>query len=130
MGYKITPSKCGNYITLTIIGEINRQSTIEQNIELHALGKKLDIKKFLIDVRQARNTDSIINNYESINKDFKKKEEIDRSAIVAVLVSADDHSHDFIETLAKNAGLLVKLFTGHDLAIEYLLQSHALQKPK
>lgn len=42
------------------------------------------------------------------------------SCAVALLVSPDDHSHDFIETVARNAGLNVTIFTDLQAAKAYL----------
>jgi hypothetical protein len=45
---------------------------------------------------------------------------IDTEARVAVVIAKGDHSHDFIETVARNSGLNVKLFTEWDRAISFL----------
>jgi hypothetical protein len=39
---------------------------------------------------------------------------------VAVVVAQGDHSHDFIETVARNSGLNVKLFTDRVEAMAFL----------
>ncbi len=46
---------------------------------------------------------------------------IDKYAHVAVLVSPDDHSHDFVEVVARNSGLNVTLFRDLAAAIKHLL---------
>ena len=43
-------------------------------------------------------------------------------ARVALLVSPGDHSHDFVETAARNAYLDVTLFRDKDAAVRHLLQ--------
>lgn len=48
---------------------------------------------------------------------------IDKKARVAILASPEDHSHDFVETATRNAGLDVTLFRDRGLAIRHLLQS-------
>lgn len=73
-----------------------------------------------MDVREARNTDSVFNNYSFAYKDMHKAEEIDKRARVAVVVSPQDNSHDFIETVSRNAGLDVVLFTDIDRAVAHL----------
>jgi hypothetical protein len=47
---------------------------------------------------------------------MQKVDGIDKYARIATLVNPDDHSHDFIETVARNAGLNVKIFTDPDQA--------------
>ena len=120
MKYTIKPSKDGKYIILTIVGEINSQSAMKQNLEAHALGKELGINRYLVDVTEARNTDSVLESYEFANIDMRETEGFDIHAQVATLVSPGDHSHDFIETVARNSGLSVKIFTDPDLARQYL----------
>jgi hypothetical protein len=121
MKYTLTPSDDGKYIILKIKGEVNRQTIEQPNLEAHALGKKLCIERYLIDVTEAKNTDSILDSYEFAYTDMITTEEIDKNALGAILVSPGDHSHDFIETVLTNAGLRVKLFTDPDLAKSFLI---------
>lgn len=120
MKYSISPSEDGKYILLKVNGEMTRAMAMQQNIEAHALGAKLGINRYLTDLTEAANVDSVVNNYEFVNVDMQTEPRINRYARVAVLVSPDDHSHDFIETVAKNAGLNVKLFTDRLEAIDHL----------
>jgi len=120
MNYTITPSKDGKYIILKIQGEINRQSAMKQNLEAHTLGEKLGMNRYLVDVTESRNTDSVMESYDFAYEDMKNTEGIDLYARVALLVSPGDHSHDFIETVTTNSGLNVKIFTDFDLAMQFL----------
>jgi len=61
-------------------------------------------------------------NYDFACSDMKKTEGIDLYARAPILVSPGDHSHDFIETVALNAGLNVRIFTGPELAREFLTE--------
>ena len=56
---------------------------------------------------------------------MQKTEGINKYARVATLVSPDDHSHDFMETVARNAHLDVKTFTDPDQARRFLLDNHS-----
>jgi hypothetical protein len=120
MNYTITPSVDGKYIILTVKEEINRKTAMQQNLEAHALGRKLGINRYLVDVTEARNTDSIQDSYDFAYKDMRETEDIDRLARIAVLVSPGDHSHDFIETVSRNTGLTVEIFTDLELAKLFL----------
>lgn len=117
--YQIKPSEDGKYIILTVVGEITGQSAMEHNIAAHALGRELGINRYLTDLRQARNIDSVIHNYEFAYEDMDSPD-VDRTAVVAILAAPDDHSHDFVETVARNAGLNVTLFRDWDEAENYL----------
>lgn len=121
MSYTINLSDDGKYIILIVQGEINRQIAIPQNQEAHALGKQKGINRYLVDLTAARNTDPIPDQYDFAYKDMQQAEGIDHLARVALLVAPGDHSHDFIETVARNAGHDVKIFTDRTLALAHLL---------
>ena len=126
MKYTITPSADGKYIILKIRGEINRQTIEQPNLEAHALGKKLCIQRFLIDVTEAINTDSILDSYEFAYTDMITTEGINKNARAAILVSPNDYSHDFIETVLINAGVKVKIFRDPDSARSFLINKYPL----
>ncbi len=122
MDCNITLSPDKKYIIQKVSGEINRAKAMQFNQETHALGKEKGIDKFLVDMTKARNTDSAVNNYQFAYKDMKEMPEDVRNARIATLVSPDDHSHDFIETVSQNSGLNVKIFRDRDEAIRYLFE--------
>ncbi|MCB9419754.1 MAG: hypothetical protein H6667_08115 [Ardenticatenaceae bacterium] len=119
--YEVKLSDDGTYIILTVVGEITSQSAMEQNVAAHAEGRKLGINRYLTDVRQARNMDSVVHNYQFAYDDMVSPD-VDSTAVVALLVAPDDHSHDFVETFARNAGLSVTLFRDWDEAVNFLQQ--------
>ncbi len=125
MSYTIQPSSDGTYIILTITGNITRSLAVQYNREAHGIGQKLGVNKYLVDLIECRNIDNILENYDFAYDDMQHTPDIDRFACVAVLVSPDDHSHDFIETVARNAGLNVTLFTQREQAVEHLYNSVA-----
>ena len=110
----------GTYIVLTIKGDIDRKLAMRYNMEAHALGKQLDIKCYLVDATESRNIETTFDNYSFAYDDMASAPEIDRSARVALLVSPGDHSHDFVETVSRNAGLDVTLFIDRRLAEAHL----------
>ncbi len=122
MGYTITPSADGKYILLKITGNIDRHLAMQYNLEAHKIGQELGIDRYLVDATESRNVESSIESYEFAYKDMHDTPAIDRSARVAALVSPDDHSHDFIETVTRNSGLDMTLFTDREEAIRHLLQ--------
>ncbi|OGU53499.1 MAG: hypothetical protein A2080_00765 [Ignavibacteria bacterium GWC2_36_12] len=120
MSHMISLSDDSTYIILEVRGEITRQTAMQYNLEAHKLGKEKGIKKYLMDCTDARNVDSVLNNYQFAYEDMRHTEGIDITAIVAAVVAPEDHSHDFIETTAKNSGLNVTLFRDKQKAIEFL----------
>jgi len=121
MGYTITPSSDGKYILLKVTGDITRNLALQYNIAAHKKGRELGINRYLVDLTESRNVDTVLDSYEFAYKDMQETPGIDRSARVAVIISPGDHSHDFIETVAKNAGLDMTVFTNQDDAITHLL---------
>jgi hypothetical protein len=80
MDYKIAPSIDGIFIILKIKGSINRETAMRLNLEAHALGKQLQVSRYLVDVTEARNTDTIMGNYKFAYSDMQKVEGIDKYA--------------------------------------------------
>jgi len=122
MPYSIKPSDDGKYIILKHWGDINRAQTTESNLEAHALAAELGITRHLVDVTEARHIDTALNTYKFAYEDMRLSPGINKKARVAVLVSPEDHSHDFVETVARNAGQNVILFREREAAIKYLLE--------
>jgi hypothetical protein len=120
MPFRISLSDDSSYIILEVTGEITRQNAMQHNLEAHKLGREKGIKKYLVDCTNARNVDSVLNNYQFAYSDMRHTEGIDITAIVAAVVAPEDHSHDFIETAARNSGLNLTLFRNKQKAVEFL----------
>lgn len=116
-----TVSPDGKYIIQKVVGDINSNLALKYNHETHALGRKLGIRRYLVDLTESRNTESVLGNYEFAYDKMPASAGLDLDAIVALLVDPDDHSHDFVETVSRNAGLNVSLFRYRDAAIQHLV---------
>lgn len=123
--HTIRPAPGGKFIEMKVRGEVTRESALRQNLEAHALGQELGIHRYLVDVTEARNVDSVMDDYNFSYADMQKTPGIDRRAVVAMLVSPGDHSHDFIETLSRNTGLNVTLFRDRRAAVRHLIGDDA-----
>ncbi len=121
MSYTIGLSDDHKYIVIKVKGEMTSKLAMQQNVEAHALGTRLGIHLYLVDVTEARNVDTAVSTYNFANEDMHEEPVIDVHARVAMLVSPEDHSHDFVETTSRNAGLDVTLFRDRKLAIRHLL---------
>ena len=117
---RISLSDDSSYIILEVTGEITRESAIKSSIDAHKFGKEKGIKKYLVDCTNSKNVDSVFNNYQFAYHDMRHTEGIDTTAITVLVVSPDDHSHDFVETAARNSGLNFTLFRNREKAIEFL----------
>jgi hypothetical protein len=118
--YEIFLSEDGKYIVAKHRGPINGEIIIERTLEAHALGRKLGITRHLMDVTEATNIEPLAKTYKFAYEDIKRKPGINMGVRVAVLVRPDDHSHDFGETVARNAGQDVTIFRDRESAIAHL----------
>jgi hypothetical protein len=125
MDYTISPSIEGTFIILKVKGNITRQGMMQKIFEAHAFGKQLQVRRYLVDVTEAKNTDEVIENYMFAYSDMQEAEGIDKYARVAALVSPNDHSHDFVETVVRNSGLNFSLFTELNLAERFLMYEYS-----
>ncbi len=117
-----TVSPDGKYIIQKIIGEIDARIANALNQDLVEMDRRHNINRYLTDLTECRNVDSLVDNYNYAYRDLPSDPLIDRSARVALLVAPADHSHDFIETACRNAGFDVTLFRDRDEAIRHLLE--------
>ena len=122
MSYRVWPSDDGKYIILEVQGDIDRSAAMEFNLAAHTLGRKLGIDRILLDMTASRNVESVTSAYKFAYEDMSDPPGIDRNARVAVLVSPEDHSHDFLMTVVRNSGLNATLFHDRQAAIEHLLK--------
>ncbi len=121
MNYSIKVSETGDYILIDVHGDLNSEIALQYTTESHKLGNELGIMKFLVDLSKATNVQMVGDNYNFVNQDIAKAPAVDRKAKVAFLVSKEDHSHDFIETVLRNRGYNVSLFRDKDEALAHLL---------
>lgn len=121
MSLEITISDNGKYI----IGKVDVPLTLDiaQQLakEYVKIIKTTGIKKILNDVRSAPDTMGAIQGYEYAYSDVKLIE-LPKDIRAAIVADPDDTSHYFQETVACNAGYLVKVFHSYDDAVNWLLK--------
>lgn len=115
-----TVSGDGRYVISTVTGDFAAKEMLAAVLEAYKFAEEHGITRQLADVTKARNVDSVSRNYDFAYSEFQAVVAIDKRLRVAILVSPDDHSHDFAETVMQNAGLNVALFRDRDRAIAYL----------
>lgn len=122
MTYSITPSEDRKYIIIKVVGDMTADVAVNFDLEASAVGDKLGITRYLIDVTESRNVSSVYENYKFANVDLPAKLKVDIKRRIAILVDSDDHSHDFAETVLKNAGSNSTIFRDRELAIQHLMK--------
>lgn len=110
MSYTIAPSSNGEYIIIKVLTDIDRELAMKFAVDANALGMQLGIRRYLVDVVQSRNVDSVIDQYDFAYTDMQQAARIDKEARIAVLTAPGDASHDFVEIVARNAGFAFRLF--------------------
>ena len=125
MAYAIKLSDDRKYIVIMVEGFVDNDMAMEYTIESQRLGKKEGISRYLVDLTQSRNVQSVGLNFEFIDRDLRSTDEVDIRGRVALLVSPEDHSHDFIETLSINRGINVRLFRNRADAVAHLLKERS-----
>jgi hypothetical protein len=118
--YTITPSEDGDYIVITTVGDLTRESAAEISVAAFELGDRLGIRCYLNDVTRCRNVENVTENARFTLKDIPQFEPRDSDAVAAVLVDPADHTHDFYVALARSRGIDMTLFWDRDEAIRHL----------
>ena len=119
MTKEIKVSDNGKYIIVRVDEDMTRTLAESLGLEAMHLGIKKNLNKFLYDLRNSRNKETINANYIFAKQDLKRLDPNPNNKI-AMLTSPNDKSHDFIETVLRNAGYNVKLFIVEEEAIIWL----------
>ena len=119
MSYTVTISENGQYIICRVTDSMTVEIAREFGREIDSLSRAKNIKRFLIDVREAPNISNVYQNYGFAYKDMADLK-FQRHIRSAILADAADTTHDFIETVAQNAGYNVRVFHDESAAIAWL----------
>lgn len=119
MEFSVRISDNGKYILCIITGEIAAKDSERFSSEMDTLSSTSGCKKTLIDVRNAKNVSSNLDNYEFAYHDINRIG-LQRDLRTAILTSPGDQSHDFVKTVLLNAGYCVQSFCDEKEAIAWL----------
>jgi hypothetical protein len=119
MRYELDIPDLGTYVRVIITGNITREFAGRYSVAAKELAEEHGLKRFLFDLRHARNVESTIQNYQYAYADMPKFE-LDRLSRAAIIRDPEDHSHDFVELVSRNAGYNVRFFTSEEEAIAWL----------
>ena len=122
MSYTISLAPSGDYIVVTVEGRLTAKIAAKYTAEAHRKAAETGVNCFLIDVRQAVNVETAVSNYDYAYREMPKLK-LDPRARAALLAAPADHSHDFVETVIRNAGFDVRLFRDESAALRWLLKT-------
>ena len=120
MDYELSVSEDRRYLNLRLYVPMSNKLS---RIIAHAmadLSKQTDIERFFFDLRGAVCEEDMLSIYTMAYEDLEKIGP-SRSHMSAFLTDLDDNSHDFMETLLRNAGFNVKQFKDRETALTWLL---------
>lgn len=121
MNFKITIPENAQYIIGRVDGQLNREMAQQLAKEYAKFIKTTGIKRILNDVRGVRDEIGIVNGYYYAYEDAQEIG-LPRDIRAAIVADEGDISHEFQETVACNAGYLVKVFYSFDQAVEWLIE--------
>jgi hypothetical protein len=126
MSYRIQVGEGGKYLCVLIEGEVTYELALKHSAEVRKISLTKGIRRFLFDIRKARNTSFLAYDNAFAYKDALEMQ-LERNVRAAILVDPGDRSteHDFVETTMQNAGYDVKLFSDEAAAVNWLSEEEA-----
>ena len=121
MRYELSISERKTYVYVRVYEPITKQFAIEFLAETAEKAKEYTVDRFLFDVRSTLVTMSIFDIYWIAYK-HSLQLGFERGSRIAVLQSSGNKTHDFIETVALNAGYICRLFEDKAAAVRWLEQ--------
>jgi len=118
MGYEISISENGKYIHVRVDVKISAEIAKEFAEAAIREAKKNNLLRILVDVRKSPNITSSLEKYTLAYEEMSRFE-LDRNTMIAVLISPEDKSHSFIETVFLNAGYNCRIFSDKKAAIAW-----------
>ena len=120
MNFNITVSENGKYIIGKVYGQLNREKAQQLAKEYAKIINSTGIRRILNDVRGITDEMGILNGYEYAYTDVDSLG-LPRNIRAAIVTDEGDGSHDFQETVARNAGYSVRVFHSIEQAVKWLL---------
>lgn len=119
MSYTIDISDNRKFFRVRVNGDVSAQLACKWSAELQEASRAHGIRRFLFDVRTSRNVSNVLENYMFAYNDAKELQ-LERNARSAILASPEDRSHDFVETVMRNVGYNVTVFSDESSAVSWL----------
>lgn len=110
MDYRVEVSPAGDYVILTMEGEITATNVEGMARSAIILADDVGTNRFLVDARLARNVDSPV-----ANARFAHRIEYSwwppKNSRTAIVTAIDDHTHDFVAEMCAETTAVVRMFT-------------------
>lgn len=119
MAYTISIPARKTYIRIQVTDVITVELARHFSQEARQWGIDHNLSRFLFDMRTVPNVETTLTNYLVAYEDMAQLK-LSRVARSAILVSPDDQSHYIVETVTRNAGYNVRLFSDETAAVAWL----------
>jgi hypothetical protein len=119
MDYEVSLAQGGRHILVKVLVPMTSATGVRCGTDAVRLGSEKKVDRYLFDLRNSPNVQSVVDNYEFAHKEIMEFG-FPKSSRSAFLVRPDDSSHDFINTAFYNAGCVTRLFTDEAAAIAWL----------
>ena len=119
MSFEVFLSDDEKQIVCRVTGPMDVDVAREFSLAIEDLNKERRVDRFLFDVRGASNVSGVLDNYTFAYRDMAELD-LRRDIRSAILTSKGDRSHDFVETLLRNAGYRARIFDDEAVAVAWL----------
>jgi hypothetical protein len=121
MSYSVSLSENANFINCKLEDPITLEHAKEFALEVDRLSRATGVKRVFTDVRGAPNVLSVFQNYDFAYKTMEALQ-LQRDVRAATLTDRTDSTHNFAETVIRNAGYNMRLFKDEEAAIAWLCE--------
>ncbi|MAR89345.1 MAG: STAS/SEC14 domain-containing protein [Pseudomonadota bacterium] len=109
MNFELSVNAAERYVEVIVRSDMTRSLATEVSQRAQQAMRQHKLAATLIDLRTSRNVEQAPQNYFFVHEDASMLE-LSQSDRIALLVAPEDHSHDFVEMVLRNAGFSVRLF--------------------
>ena len=119
MAIEISLPESRKYQIVRVTEPITTEVSHELARQTEAYAERTGVHARLFDVRATTNVSTVTSIYDLAYKDLEELG-IERATRAAILVSTEDHSHDFVEVALRNSGFNARKFTEEAAAVAWL----------
>lgn len=110
----------GSILIIRAQGVLTREELRPILDQACALAKELEVRRFLLDMRDAPSREDVGQTYAIAYEDLRRSCGVAWGPRLALLVAGGDTSYDFLETVCRNAGVNLTLFRSEGDAMAHL----------
>ncbi|MBW1847959.1 MAG: hypothetical protein JRJ27_12640 [Deltaproteobacteria bacterium] len=116
--YLVTTEPHDETIYVKMLGEFDAKTLSESTASLVEELNRTSYRKILLDHSEATPLLSVLEQHE--RPEVAEKIGVQRECLVAIVYRKDHETYEFIETVARNKGFSVKIFTSTEEAVSWL----------